>query len=373
MAQAVSIALDRVRTDGWFERLGESIGSFQTLCDVIGEQFFAFALIAGARVSSLMIDRFNPDQSLVEFSFGEEATATPESLTVEEFRQRLVARLLSDEDERPPISKLSSDVDLETLQKFIGSRVLLLAPLYGFGLVELRIQDDQAILVAEYEGQTEEHGLAVIREQLLDNVRNDLAQGTQRNDTGTAIDLGQVDAAEEAAAEERWDKVIQLLGSWPMPLAIYWRTPEGQMLPDATRQRIAEGLGLLGSACGKLGDEVQGEEVLRLAVQYAQDGSAAGDIFCRLGLIYSDAERHGEAIGPLRRAQHLWADDAERQQRIMPRLIHAFLQRQRPLSAWAHILEAKANGIPSELLESERKQVESALGEAGAAWHALVG
>ena len=373
MTTGLSISLERIRTDGWFERLGESIGSFQTLCDVIGEQFFAFALIAGARVSSLMIDRFNPDQSLVEFSLSDDVGGTPESLTVAEFRHRLVDRILEEPPQRPPTSSLSPNSDMETIQKVIGSRVLLLAPLYGFGLVELRVTETNAVLVAEVDGATEEHDLETLREQLLDNVRHDLAQGTQRNETGTAIDLGHVDAAEEAAAEQRWDKVVQLLGSWPMPLAIYWRTPEGQMLPDATRQRIAEGLGLLGSACGKLGDDVQGEEVLRLAVQYAQDGSAAGDIFCRLGTIYSDAERHGEAIGPLRRAQHLWAGSPEKQARIMPPLVQAFLRRERPLSAWAHILEAIACGIPVKTLEAELKQVKEALGSNMAAWESLVG
>src|SRR5512145_3117509 len=96
------ISLDRIRTDGWFERVGESVSSFRTLCDVLGERFFAFALIVGARVSSLMIDRFNPDQSLVEFTLGEPdlqntqfLSDVEELVTVVEFRQRLVNALTS--------------------------------------------------------------------------------------------------------------------------------------------------------------------------------------------------------------------------------------------------------------------------------------
>ena len=49
MTKKRTIVLDRIRTDGWFERLGESIGSFETLCEVLGERFFAFSLIAQAR------------------------------------------------------------------------------------------------------------------------------------------------------------------------------------------------------------------------------------------------------------------------------------------------------------------------------------
>ncbi|MGC4069812.1 MAG: hypothetical protein QM784_35170 [Polyangiaceae bacterium] len=47
--------LESIRTDGWFERIGEGIGSFQTLCEVIGPKFFAFAMIAGARIVALTI------------------------------------------------------------------------------------------------------------------------------------------------------------------------------------------------------------------------------------------------------------------------------------------------------------------------------
>ena len=59
--------LDAVRTDGWFERIGEGIGSFQALCEIIGERFFAFSVIVGARITALTVDRRNPELSLVDF------------------------------------------------------------------------------------------------------------------------------------------------------------------------------------------------------------------------------------------------------------------------------------------------------------------
>ena len=48
--------LDSVRTDGWFERIGEGIGSFQALCEIVGERFFAFSIIVGARITALTVD-----------------------------------------------------------------------------------------------------------------------------------------------------------------------------------------------------------------------------------------------------------------------------------------------------------------------------
>ena len=59
-------SLDSLRTDGWFERIGEGIGSFQALCEIVGERFFAFSIIVGARITALTIDRRSPDQTLVD-------------------------------------------------------------------------------------------------------------------------------------------------------------------------------------------------------------------------------------------------------------------------------------------------------------------
>jgi hypothetical protein len=370
MSKSRTIPLDRIRTDGWFERLGESIGSFHTLCDVLGERFFAFALIAGARVSSLMIDRFNPDQSLVEFSFSgpddSPSRGETERLTVVEFRQRLVASLMAREPEGPAAGDIGED--LEALQRHIGPRSLLLAPLYGYGLKELLVDGKRSRLRIDKNGSTETLAIAAFRERLLGHVQEDLERGVERQG-GTAIDLNHVDEAERAANAGRWERVVQLLGSWPMPLAIYWRTPEGQMLPDQARQRIAEGLGLLGTACAKLGDESQGEEVLRLAVQYAQDGSAAPKIFARLGKMFLDSGRWGEAIGPLRRAYALGAPAAD----VLPDIATTFVKRERRVAALAWLLEAEDKGASNEAAGELRKGIERDLGEKLARWRKLVG
>ncbi|MEM1030469.1 MAG: hypothetical protein AAGN82_08970 [Myxococcota bacterium] len=356
---ARSISLERVRTDGWFERFGENIRSFHTLCEVLGENFFAFALIAGARVSSLMIDRFNPDNSLVEFTFAaaDDADAEMERLTVQEFRQRLVSTLLAPEPEGPEASDIGDD--LEALQKHIGMRTLLLAPLYGYGLKDLSVDGDASQLRIEKPSGDEDIDVGQFRERLLDHVREELDNVGERQG-GTAIDLKNVDEAEEAAAKDDWDQVVTLLEGWPMPLAIYWRTPEGQNLPEQARQRIAEGLGLLGTACAKLGNEEQGEEVLRLAVQYAQDGAAAASVFLRLGQMFVDDERWGEAIGPLRRARALGAAPSD----VLPSIAAACLHRKRALAALAFALEAEQQGVPAADLAATRDQAREALGDA---------
>src|SRR5450432_2532322 len=110
--------LDTVRTDGWFERIGEGIGSFQALCEIVGERFFAFSIIVGARITALTVDRRNPDQTLVDFvvGSGEDGDMEPQRLSLADFRRRLVGALLVEEDrEAPPPTR---ETDTEAIQLF---------------------------------------------------------------------------------------------------------------------------------------------------------------------------------------------------------------------------------------------------------------
>src|SRR6201992_210974 len=133
--------LAAIRTDGWFERIGESVGSFQALCDIVGEAFFAFSMITGARITALTVDRRNPDNTLVDFVIAapgeDEGDADVQRLTLADFRHRLVGALLTD-DVMP--SAPERDTDVEALQLHIGVRYLLLAPLYGYRLRRLAVE-----------------------------------------------------------------------------------------------------------------------------------------------------------------------------------------------------------------------------------------
>src|SRR5258708_29520255 len=113
--------LDAVRTDGWFERIGDGIGSFQALCEIVGERFFAFSIIVGARITALTVDRRNPELSLVDFVVGggdSEDDPEPQRLTLADFRRRLVGALLVEDDGRPPEPK--PEAEIEVIQLYIG-------------------------------------------------------------------------------------------------------------------------------------------------------------------------------------------------------------------------------------------------------------
>jgi len=358
--------LDAVRTDGWFERIGEGIGSFQALCEIIGERFFAFSIIVGARITALTVDRRNPDLSLVDFVVGlgeSDEALEPQRLTLADFRRRLAGALLVEDDK--PVPTPSRETEVEAIQLYIGVRYLLLAPLYGYSLQKLLVGVPMGPqLTVLHDGVQEVHDLDAFRFRVRALVREELdrvAAGARN-----AIDLSKVAEAEAAGLGGDWARVVQLLGSWPAPLAIFLRTPEGQLLTPDARALIAKGLGLLGSACVHLGQVEQAEEVLRISIQYAQEGVMAADLFLRLGGALLQNERPGEAIAPLRRSLAFGGSPAE----VSLPLARAFLRRKKWVAAYACLREALKAGVPERDLIDELRQVEAALGLALTGWKA---
>jgi tetratricopeptide (TPR) repeat protein len=356
-------SLDAVRTDGWFERIGEGIGSFQALCEIVGERFFAFSIVVGARITALTVDRRSPDQTLVDFVVGlgdADSDLEPQRLTLADFRRRLVGALLVEDDSTPALP--TRETDVEAVQLYIGVRYLLIAPLYGYSLRRLVLAGKNSQLVVSRDGTEERFDLATFRARIRTHVRDELDRAAAG--LRSAIDLSKVAEAEAAAQKNEWPKVITLLGAWPAPLAIFLRTPEGQMLAPDARGLIAKGLGLLGSACVALGEMEQAEEVLRIGIQYAQEGVAAADLFRRLGEALLMNERPGEAVGPLRRALAFGGAPSL----IMPPLARAFLRRKRFVAAFACLRQALEAGVAERELSEELREIEGALGLALTAW-----
>jgi len=362
--------LESIRTDGWFERIGEGVGSFQTLCEVIGPRFFAFSMIAGARIVALTIDRRNPDQTLVDFVVVAD-DAPPDDpptqrLSLRDFRRRLVNALATEEPPGPVPTRIT---DVEAIQRHIGVRYLLLAPLFGYSLTNLSHDVFGSMLRAQRDGVEELYELEEFRARIRLHVRDELQRAERPGAGRGAIDLSRVAEAEEAAARGDELRVLELLGTWPAPLAIFLRTPEGQMLSTESRGRIATALSLLGSACISLGETEKGEEILRLGIQYAGDSDVASDVYYRLGQSMLRAGRYGESIGPLKRAANLGAKGPD----VWLALALAFSERKRWLAAFGAALEAKDAGAREESLALLFQRIEQNLGAPLVAWRRFVG
>jgi hypothetical protein len=361
----VIFSLEAIRTDGWFERVGERVGSFQALCDIVGERFFAFSLITGARITALTVDRRNPAESLVDFEVEGGSDADRQRLSLRRFRQRLVNALVSEESYGPIPSR---DTDVEAVQLYIGVRYLLLAPLYGLSLLELLIDKSGAHLTLSNDGVEEEYELEEFRRALRSLVVEELDRVTAEAPGRAGIDPSVIPQAEAAANQGDHGKVLELLGNWAMPLTLLLRTPNGQMLNEETRALLGGALGLLGMASLETGEVGQAEDVLRLAVQYTVDTAHAAPAYARLGIALLRMDRPAEAIAPLRRAVNLGAPAAT----VWPPLGEALLARNRLLAALGAVEEAVASGVSDPRLDAVRAQVRARLPELSA-WEALLG
>ena len=356
MSQAQEFSLEAVRTDGWFDRLGQGIGGFRVLCEVVGENFFAFSIITGARITSLTVDRRNPDETVVEFTVGgagDSDDVMAQRLALPDFRKRLVAALLVHSETGPFPQR---DTDTEALQLHIGVRFLLLAPLFGYSLQSLRRESDISWLRVLVDGQEETFELSSFQQRLLRHVREEFER--LQSPRRSTIDLGNIALAQEACERGEWMAVLQLLGAWPAPLAIYLRTPEGQRMEREPSEMIAKGLGLLAVAWVQLGEVTKAEEVFRLAVQYGRDSAVSGEIFFAFGSALFNDTRPGQAIGLLRRALALGMDG----DKVYPLLARAFRLRHRYVAARACWLMALQAGVPLDEVEDELSLVNAVLG-----------
>ena len=365
MSEPREFPLIALRTDGWFERVGQSIGSFEALCDVLGSRFFAFALITGTQITALTIDRRNPDQTSVEFATdgADDASGIKERLPLRDFRRRLVQAVTNEPEPGPPPADRG---DVEGLQAHLGVRLLLLAPIFGYTLETCVVHRNSTLIEFQYQGESSQLELHALRSRLRQHVLDEF-QRASRASQRSSIELSRVADAERAAKEHDHAKVLDLLGSWPAPLSIFLRTPEGQALTPDNRALIARGLSLLGSALINQGEPVQGEEVLRLAIQYVSHGVVAGDAYLRLGEALGDQSRHGEAIALLRRAKRLGVSS----QRVMPLLVRSFLDRERWLAALAALLDAQRVGWKGAEQEQWEELLAEKLGEPLTQWRKL--
>ncbi|MBI2898312.1 MAG: hypothetical protein HYY06_32480 [Deltaproteobacteria bacterium] len=352
----IEFDLASVRADGWFERVGKEIGSFVPLCDAVGEKFVAFSIVAGVRITAITIDRRNPANTVVDFAVGE--SGTEQRLPLGEFRRRLVAALLGD-DPTPP--KLTKDLKPEELAAVIGSRYVLLAPLYGYALQRLAGEpgkDREARVAFSRNGTSDTLSLVELRDRLRSEVRREL---NRAREGPFALDLNRVDQAAEAAARGNHAQVVELLGSWPGPLSLLLRTPAGAALGHDQRTLIAKGLMLLGAAYGEEGKLGWSEELYRLGLQYDNSGPMGASLFLHLARAMATADRFGEAIGPLRRALALGAAREE----VFPHLGRAFLRRGKLVAAVACLENARAAGVSSPQVSTDLEEGYRRLGDAG--------
>jgi len=361
-----TISLDAVRSDGWFERLGGGSAAFAQLCQIVGDRFVAFSIVAGLRITALQVDGRNPERSNIEFGVGEDGPT--QRMTLGDFRRRLANALIAEED---PVGSLPDRPGPEDLQAYLGVRNILLAPVLGIELLALRV-DEVPVVLARVDELETELPVEELRELVRDRIRAEAEK--YRAGAPFAIDLSAIPEAEAAADQGPPERVVALPGGWPGPLSMILRTPEGIAITNEPRAAIVHALGLLGTAYAAMGRNDWAEDVLRLGIQWGGDGAGTADLFRRLGETHLANDRYGEAIGLLRRALALWdaphvldeAHEAERREqraRAYIALARAFTGRRRLTAALVSLERAVEHGATEAMIGPTRDAALEVLGK----------
>lgn len=338
------VNLRAARADDWFDRVASSAPNFDQLCDSIGRKYVAFALVAGVRITALAIDPRQSENTQVTFAIGEHGDE--HTMALPDFRRALTQALVQPEE----LTDAPSDLDnVEAVQRFIGVRYLLLAPIFGIVVHELRVGGGQEPTMLIGLGTlADEVGVEEFREVIREAVRRE--EHAARPQRPFAIDLGKIPEAEAALRRGDYAATIEILEPWAGPLSMLLRTPQGQNLAQDAKAALARALGVLGAAYTRKQEYASAEEVLRLGVQWVQDGEVTAQLFAQLGELSSLQGQHGQAIGLLRRAIALGCA----REHVLPALAESFVARGRPLAALACIEEARGLGAAEERLRSAR-------------------
>ncbi|MBW1759915.1 MAG: tetratricopeptide repeat protein [Deltaproteobacteria bacterium] len=343
--------LSAARPDGWFEQVLEQSEDFEKAAELIGRSTLGLALIAGARIVSLTASPHSESPTTVEFSIGEDPTVRQVPLS--EFRETIGQSLLT------PLQSwsLPDDADAEALQAHIGGRYMLEAALFQVEPLELRADLGLSEITLQFNELRHVLGLDDFRDVLDERVRSELGIGRQNDN---AIDLAIVDQAEDANAHGNWGATVAMLNPWLTSISMLLRTGEAEGLSEDVHGRLSVSLDLLGTAYANMGELDAANEVLRLGIQWAGESGKAGGLFLALGRASAASEKHGEAIGLLRRAIRLGAEERD----ALPLLARSLGARDQVLAAM--VCSERARELGADVAESEAvvADLQARLGEA---------
>jgi len=151
-----------------------------------------------------------------------------------------------------------------------------------------------------------------------------------------------------------------MLNPWLGPISTLLRTGEGESLGEDVHGRLSTSLELLSAAYAKLGELDAANEVLRLGVQWAGESGKAGSLFLMLGRASVDGEKHGEAIGLLRRAIRLGAEERD----ALPLLARSLAARDQNLAAIVCAERARELGADAREVKAVKAALDARLGDA---------
>jgi tetratricopeptide (TPR) repeat protein len=364
------IDLERVRSDGWYEQLVDAVPALDRLCVALGDVVVALAIAAGFRVQTLNTDRMSATVTELQWTHqtphtvpsaeDSHADLPPQKGSLAALKTAVLAVLVGEAE--PVVAVQALDLDDPTqVRSLIGLRSVLLAPLFGLSLRELRVSSDaseEPRVVIAHDDVEEVVPLRqfrrFLRQRVVELLQGDSGRGQ------VSIDLTQAELARVALEQGRPAEAVARLMSWLGPLSMFHRTAEGQALDRGTRAKLARALGVLASAFGQLDRRDEEQETMRLALQYAHDNDAAAELYFALGRTLLAETRYSEAIAPLRRALSLGALAAQ----VLPKLSIAMTRSGRAVAGVGCLLRARQMAADSAAIDEAERVLALALGPA---------
>ena len=291
-----------VRADGWFQRLEDDSSTFKQLCDMVGDAFVAFAMVAGLEIRSVMVNPNGLDSSIIEFAAG--MTERPQRLLLGDFRQKLAEALARATDHTGVLPPKPSPNDL---QAHIGFRYLLLAPIFGIQLESLCIDGDREMIRTTRNSQQECIDLDAFRQTIRQLILEEASRAAALAKP-VSLDSETVEEARGAAEQGQPQEVVRLLEQVIAPLALVPRSFHATPFSDEDRATIAHVAELLSNAYSALNRSKDSIDVLRLGLQWNPDTHRTLTLYAALGEAHLRQGSAGQAVGAFRRA--LSMDDA---------------------------------------------------------------
>lgn len=359
-----TVSLEGIRTDGWFQSIGEETSNFAAISQIIGERFLAYAVILGVQIRTLTRDPNTPANTMVEFTVGD---TLRQVLSIGEFRTRVVQALLKIYIEEP--GPIQMPLTHEAAEKRIGQIVLLVCPLFDISVRRFVAyqKGNQSMGIVGYmsQGGFNFLDLKEFKSLIYQKVMRDLA-GT--HEEPFRLDLTLVEKARKSAEQGNNDDVIARLETWPGLLSTLVKTPIAAGLTLDQLHAIAEGLELLGDAYRANNRPTWSEELYRLGLQYLKGKELGASLYLKLGLLLVEQERYGESIGLLRRAIAMNED----KKLLLPALARAFLKRGKIVPSGILLNEAKSIGVRTDSLIKDYNEVKMILKERCLSWPPMV-
>ncbi|MEZ4288166.1 MAG: hypothetical protein R3A47_08500 [Polyangiales bacterium] len=334
-------SLTEISEPNWFSDLLEQNADLQKLSELLGERRVAMCVLCGVQITSIRVDPRTVGNGTVEVLAAD--GVSNEEHRISDLIRSIASHIVSLRDDSFEAifgwSKEERPLSADELRSVLGQKTILLAPIFGIELQELRVQGQEVEVV--YYGDDDEwvESYDEFVETLHQCVLNEAL--LEPDDPLEGIDRKVLPEVRLAMDKKDWNRCVELLSPWLGGLASIHRQHAFSSLDEDAQVDLIEGVASLGISLARTSQPVLADELLRLGAQWAANTDLAGQMYRLLGQASMEKGAYAEAIGLLIRSIRL-SDDVPS---VHLELGKCFRQTGRPVAAALCFQRAAELGI----------------------------